>query len=162
MFKNIVASSPLDLSKDKATGGGAQAPYNQAGFQVGMETGKTYICGGNLFWLAMVYTSMPGVPTHMTHVRNLQKYHFSSPCRFKRPIVISVPDVGFCPLQHKGALRTPCPEEMVHAFLLAVADDILAKKTRQHLLQWRSAALNVVFQFELHQKNDMFYWALNL
>ena len=51
----------------------------------------------------------------------------------------------------------------MHALLLAIHRDIMAKKPSEELAKWKTSALSVTLSFELHEQADMFYWqAVNL
>ena len=83
---------------------------------------------------------------------------FKSPDRPRKPIIVSVPTRDYDPLAHRGALRSPSPEEVIHAFLLAVHRDFKGNASDDVMKEWRKAALTVTFNFKLHEKEDSFYW----
>ena len=61
-------------------------------------------------------------------------------------------------MAHKGALRSPSPEEVIHAFLLAVHRDFKGNASDDVMKEWCKAVLSVTFNFKLHEKEDSFYW----
>ena len=94
----------------------------------------------------------------MSHVERLRRHYFWQPDRMQKIIVIRVPHLDFDPMEHKGSLGSPSPEEIVHAFLKAIAEDIEAAKPDEHLKLWKQAALSVSFSFELMETDSDVYW----
>lgn len=74
VFNNIQSELPLDIST-----GGHQQPFCQKIFTLAMETWGKYGCDCNLFWMQVIFSSMPGIPTHMCHVQKLMDYYFKAP-----------------------------------------------------------------------------------
>ena len=123
-----------------------------------MATSGTYVCGGNLFWLCLAYNSIPGVPAFMHRVDKLRRHYFPKPDRFKKQITIRVPHKDFNPMEVKGSLKSPSPEEIVHAFLMGMSAAVKSDAPVEELQLWKQAALSVCLSFELMETNEQFYW----
>ena len=77
-------------------------------------------------------------------------------------MIIAVPDISYQPLQHVGAWQCVAPEEMKHAFVRAIARDILAGAEAPVLEKWRHAALSCTAEFKiLTSDDDVFFEAFN-
>ena len=77
-------------------------------------------------------------------------------------MIIAVPDISYQPLQHVGAWQCVAPEEMKHAFVRAIARDILAGAETCVLEKWRHAALSCTAEFKiLTSDDDVFFEAFN-
>ena len=133
VFKGIESAKPLTVEE-----GGIQAPFDIKSFGSAMAKGTEYICECNLFWLMLTFLSMANIPTDMVRVKRLMNHYFKSPDRPRKPIIVSVPTRDYDPLAHRGALRSPSPEEVIHAFLLAVHRDFKGNASDDVMKEWRN------------------------
>lgn len=102
-----------------------------------MSTAKAYDASCNLFWLNLQWSPCPSVPINRSAVDMLRRVYFTKPSRFPTPIVVAVPAGGMTALEFhstKGNLRRVSPEEIEHAFLLAVADAVIRGDSEEELL----------------------------
>ena len=157
MFSDIKEAAPLRIGKGQG-GGGVQVAFNHEEFTTAMATSGVYSCGGNVFWMGLAYNSMPGVPAFMTHVTKLHRHYFSTACRLRKTIIIRVPHTDFIPMECKGSLSSPSPEEYVHTFLMGMSEAVKSGAPTEELKAWRAAALTASFSFELMDTNEKFFW----
>ncbi len=145
----------------------AQAPYDGKAYCHAMSSTGRYDCGGNLFWHNIIAPASPGVPIRRSSVEKLQAYFFATPDkRFPLPITISCPSkliTVYDPEAHKGGLRRVSPEEVVHAYIFAVAFAIQRGAPEEELLRWRTVALTATFSFkELVSEDTIWFEAIAL
>ena len=102
-----------------------QSMFNQAEFEKAVVNTNTYRCGGNALW-ACVRTSTD-VPVNKSKVEMLKKNYFD------KPTVIFPFTVEFAILEANGTPKVDTlfghldmisPEEVVHAVIFRIAEDI--------------------------------------
>jgi hypothetical protein len=104
----------------------------------------------NFFDACWKYTTSPGVPVNRKAVKNLSDRDFAVPCPFPEPIVIGAPSCDWDPTKTRGSWQRATAEELVHAYILAVARDVqLPKKKAGVLEEWRFHLLTCSFRFEI-------------
>lgn len=131
-----------------------------------MERENRYVAGGNIFWVSMVRSMSPNMPMSLKRVRDLQENFYSSPAPFKGMIHVHLEGaddaVGDIPVKG-GNLLCLSPEELPHAFLLAVADAVTSGQSEEVLEQWKKYAKSVCLHFEKGGSPQDLYWtAFNL
>lgn len=79
-------------------------------------------------------------------------FFFKTPAALPSPVV-----VGIAPgaTDVKGELKAVCPEELRHAFVLAIARDI---KLGLPMEKWLHLTLTTVFEFIILESDDDFFW----
>lgn len=133
----------------------AQAPFDIDLYNVAVRSEGLYEAGCNFFWQNSLFTTTPSVPVNEIAVRKLMEQHFpSGPARFPWALVVGVPSDDYNPLEHKGSLQKASPEEMGHAFILAIARDIEQGVDAGVLSQWKKRALSVTFVFDASLNTD--------
>ena len=143
-FANIMDQKPLPVTSQANAQCGVQAPFSANQCETALRRQGTYISGFNLFWISPVHSSQPGIPLSRKRVQELSTYLFSEgpkPLTWLMTVVVPTHDANV--LNLAGTLRMVSPEEMLHAVLLALADDIRAGADRATLRKWKSALLSV-------------------
>ena len=115
-----------------------QAVFDADNFAAAMRTAKAYDASCNLFWLNLMWSPCPGVPINRSAVDMLRRVYFSKPARFPLPVVVAVAGGGMTADEFnkaKGNLRRVSPDEIEHAFLLAVADAVIRGDPEEELLR---------------------------
>ena len=127
----------VPLPNQPATPTPGQAVFNPDDFVAAMSTAKVYDASCNLFWLNLQWSPCPSVPVNRSAVEMLRRVHFSKPSRFPIPVVVAVPAGGMTVDEFdraKGNLRRVSPEEIEHAFLMAIADAVIRGESEEELL----------------------------
>ena len=110
----------------------------------------------------MLFSPAPGVPLCQPRIDGLVTFYFQEPATYPLDLIIAVPDISYQPSQHVGAWQCVAPEEMKHAFVRAIARDILAGAEARVLEKWRHAALSCTAEFKiLTSDDDVFFEAFN-
>ncbi len=126
------------------------------------RTGR-YEAGCNLLWTDPLYTATPGIPVSQRSIKLLQQHYFASPAPFPCAVVIAVQGEDMDPLACRGALQRLSPEDIVHALLLKIAEDIAFGADEAVLQAWRRTLLSTTFIFEPMENDDAkFYRAVSL
>jgi len=86
------------------------------------------------------------------------EHHFSEPSPFLLPLIIAVESVSQQLWNHKGGLQRVSPVEVHHAFLLAVARDIVGNVETGKLELWRTVALTTTMRFEVIANDGDIFW----
>ncbi|CAK9003484.1 Uncharacterized protein SCF082_LOCUS7759, partial [Durusdinium trenchii] len=119
-----------------------------------MARTKQYACGGNLSWIKMGFTTSPGVPYNQNSILKLKDFYFQgqeAPRRFPGLIIVAVSlqQAQNGMMSEKGAMESVSPPELVHAFVLRLAE-LIREKTSDDLLEgWLRVILSTMFMFEL-------------
>ena len=133
---------------------GFQAVYDHSSFVTSMARTKQYACGGNLSWIKMGFTTSPGVPYNQNSILKLKDFYFQgqeAPPRFPGLIIVAVSlqQAQNGMMSEKGAMESVSPPELVHAFVLRLAE-LIREKTSDDLLEgWLRVILSTMFMFEL-------------
>ena len=159
MFPGISDMQPLKC--DAATAKeqrGIMAPYDAALFTSNMKDKCEYLCGMNMLDENWMYSATPGIPINRLAVQHVRDVVFAKPCRF--PVMsIALESADQDPMQHRGALMSTTPEEIRHAYYMAIARDCTAKKTDQATLdKWMQYLLSCCFEFKVISSAEDRYW----
>ena len=138
---------------------GFQNRYDQANFLVAMEKTKQYACGGNLAWCKIGFTTSPGVPFNHNSIDKLKLFYFGeskAPQRFPGLVVVAVNNQQLKDgmMGERGAMEAVSPPELVHAFVLRVAELVEEKAPDSVLEGWLRVMLTTMFMFELLPTQD--------
>ena len=156
LFADIIEALPLGMGEGES---GCQAPFERTAFGTTLKARGTYTCGGNMFWTKWGFTATPGIPIRESSIDHLVDHYFAKPCAMRQPIVITIRDPNFNPLDHRGALHAISPEEIRCAMLFAIARDVGRNAPEEDLKEWRCHVLSVTMQFLLHATHEDMYFA---
>ena len=96
-FNNIEHEEPLRVGA-----GGTQSPFDEKSMRLSLKNRGRYICGGNLFWLDVIFNIAPGIPLQWSAIEHLIARYFSCPVGAHRIFVILVCDGQEGDGDHKG------------------------------------------------------------
>jgi hypothetical protein len=168
IFEGIVTASPLKIQKTGNVNSASHvAPFDASDYKTAIEKVGRYTCGGNMFWVNFLTSTVPGVPINARSIEYLMAYAFSSPDDAEKlaPKVFCVAvDRTSNPLESgcKGKLKSLSPDEIIHALVHAIARDIKDNKPDEVLQLWRRYVLTRVMEFSfLTSADDVFYAATN-
>ena len=154
IFKNIVDAKPLTISTAKG-GGGNQVPFTQDLYETAMKSkAGAYKCGGNIFWLDQPFNPNPGTPLSVQRIKDLKEFSFSKPSPLPLDVIVAVPHDKFNPMEHRGALQSVTPVELLIGFAQAVAEAIRTEEPAAVLNEWRNHALTCTMVFEVLTSSD--------
>ncbi|WP_353239637.1 hypothetical protein [Limnohabitans sp.] len=158
VFENIATELPLSITAEHA--GGSQAPYKDADFTIALQTHKQYTCGANFFWVNHLYSPSAGVPIRKEAVQHLMATSFPKPTPFNGVLTVSCLTVSSV-LDARGALESCTPDELRHAYILAISRDVDAQQDDDLsvLQSWRKFCLSTTTTFHLHESHEARYWA---
>ncbi len=157
----FMAPSVIDEFSDQSA---HIAPFDAKQCAAALKSVGTYVAGGNLFWVDCIFNVTPGVPLGTASLRQLKERYFKEPTKvFPDKITIGV-FAGEEPDQLFGRLVRISPEEVIHVFLLAAAEDLKAHPDdMDRALIWRSCALSVPMEFTVCASAEARHWqAINL
>jgi len=154
-FAGITHEDPLPVSVNDRTAGGLNsgiiAAYDKDQYMSTMNLHGEYVCGINLFWTALFYTAMPGVPLVKSSIAKCAEKYFpgdTPPAKFPCMVSVGVSPDDKPPCQAKGFLKRLSPEEVVYALVIKIATACKAgawdAATRQ---KWRRLILTVPAEF---------------
>ena len=127
-------------------------PFSKEAFQATMKSAdSTYSCGINMAWLSMMFTPCPGVPINMRHIDNLRKLIDESG-RFPDTLTIAL-EPGTKELDPVG-LKAVSPEEIRHAFIIHIGEDLNRAPTTENIKKWHQALLSVPCKFKFAAPTD--------
>jgi hypothetical protein len=157
IFKKARTDEPFTIDKNAPkTEQGTGAVFDPEEYGI-IGTGYTACC--NLFWLNMFHSVVPGVPVNSGQVDNLKNHFFKHPTAGGYPMIVRVAVCfGQDIVATKGALVSLSPLEMVHAFILRIAEEITSGADTDRLKTWRQMMLTVTFAFETIDSNDDRHW----
>ena len=132
IFGDIMKEGPLERGvKDQISGReGYKDHFTKATYKATMEATSLVELAANLFSMVLKFSATPGVPINVTPTNNLRDPEFQDPVPYPDKIRIAVPDKKWPAWEHIGEWKASPPEEMVHAYLLAIARDVTAQKRR--------------------------------
>ena len=150
-------SSSLSLALVCKGGGeeksGFQAVYDNDKFKTAMQRTNQYACGGNLAWLKPCCSTSPGVPFNENSVQKLKNYYFkedTAPQRFPGLVIIAVSnsqaESGM--MGERGAMEQVSPPELVHSFIMRVAELVDQGAPHDVLSGWLRVFLTCMMVFE--------------
>lgn len=151
MFHKIAEHAPRALGR-----GGLQGAYDKGACTTAIKQAGAYECGGNMFWLDFLYSSLRGVPYNRSSIMKASERMFKEPGRC-RTLIVALPDVGADAMTCRGALQCVSPEEEVHAWLWALHGAVLAGNEKD-LEAWKACALSQPFRFEVIASDDEKYF----
>jgi hypothetical protein len=158
VFKGIEKADAVGIDKKAGKLSGYKDPFNNQKYNDAMQGAGMYEASCNLFWCNALFSATPGVPILELGITRLMEHHFCEPSPFPFPLIIAVESVSHQPWNHKGGLHRASPEEIDHAFLLAVARDIVGNVDNAKLEQWRTVGLTTTMRFEVIANDDDIFW----
>ena len=158
VFKGVEKADAVGINKKAGKLSGYKDPFNNQKYNDAMQSAGMYEASCNLFWCNALFSATPGVPILELGISRLMEHHFSEPSPFPFPLIIAVESVSQQPWNHKGGLQRVSPEEVHHAFLLAVARDIVGNVETAKLELWRTVALTTTMRFEVIANDDDIFW----
>ena len=122
--------------------------WTEATYMQSMEKDKQAVFWGNFLWCNLSYSTTPGVPVNRKGIAEMMERDFEQPTAFPEPIQMAAAtstwNAGDTP--NATTWQRITPDELVHAFWLAVARDVTDPNTSvQVLLQWRRHLLSTPF-----------------
>ena len=148
VFTDIAKEKPLSIS---------QAAFTPAAFNTAMDQSGVYRCAGNIFWL-IIQTSKT-VPIRPMKVDQIRQEFFKTPSElFPTQWTVLVGlledniknDQGYkIPSTSFGDLAICSPDEILHAPILQIADDIRSGKGDEELQKWRKLLLSIPMIFKV-------------
>ena len=118
-----------------------------------MERTNQYACGGNLGWLKPCFSTSPGVPFNENSIQKLQNYYFkedTAPQRFPGLVIVAVSN-SQAPngmMGERGAMEQVSPPELLHAFIMRVAELVRQGAPHDVLSGWLRVFLTCMMVFE--------------
>ena len=110
----------------------------------------TYLCNGNLFWLDLVYSVSGNVPVNRQSVELLMSRYFTDPTtKFPDKVIVGIigKPSGNEIMASKGSLVRISPDEVIIAWVLSAARDLMKSKSEDRIALWQRAALSVPMEF---------------
>jgi hypothetical protein len=128
-----------------------------------MQREQRYICGGNFFWQAMMQSPVPGVPLSWKRLQELVTSQYQKPGPYKPGMLVLHASRDQDPMTRKGSLLRLSPEELSHAFVVAIHRDIENNVDEETLLEWIKHVRTCCVQFVEPAGTEAVYWeAFNL
>jgi len=156
LFHNIVQEEPRGIT-NSVEDTGFQSVFDSNLYKSAIASG-TYTAGGNMFWVDLRWSATPGVRLRLQAVRQLASTLFKSPTPYPGALHVAVTP-GYQPLIHKGAWNAVSPEELAHAMIFAVADDVQRAPDNIDLLNdWKRCLLSTTFTFKLLATAEQRTW----
>ncbi len=166
-FKDIVGDEALgtDRARDADICGlvGYKEAFTAAKFRERMAaTGRAeFAC--NFFWCSPMFSLSPSIPLNQNAVLNIRDRDFALPCEFPEKLLVATPARETRMEEMKGTWRRVNPEELSHAFLLAIVRDVQSGAAAQTLKLWRYHCLSTTMSFEvIASEADMFWRNANM
>ena len=159
----IIAAEPLPLthhSGDPCKAGFLE-PWNPQHFDAHYAMGEkmSYQCGINFLWINSLHSETPFVPINITRVHELANHIFHKPTPMPVSIVIAT-DFSDSSQLPRGALVHVMPEEVLHAFIFALAGRIEANVDESELAEWTRVVRSTSVTFCRHDTHDARYAAV--
>lgn len=167
-FRPVSAKLLLRSRRSAAVGLSLQktcwkAAYSFRDYEIAMQREQRYICGGNFFWQSMMQSPIPGVPLSWRRLQELVKSQYEKPRPYQPGMLVLQASRTTDPMGMKGALLRLSPEELSHAFLVAIHRDIENQVPEDTLLEWVKYARSCCVQFVEPTGTEAVYWeAFNL
>ena len=149
LFHDFVNQKPLQIS---------QAPFTTSSFANAIEQSGVYRCAGNALWLKIsTSTTLPIRPKRVAEIR---QEHFKTPTEvfpINRMVLVGLVEENVkgeqgqykIPANKFGELDMISPEEILHAPILHIADDIRNGVVEEDLKKWRTCLLNIPMMFKV-------------
>ena len=132
--------------------------YDPAMVEANLDASGRSECACNFFAQDTLRSPVPGVPVNTKAVQLLMSRDFGVPCEFPERIRVAVPSAN--ELVTASRWTHFSPDEMLHAYVMAVARDVNDPTTpRDTLLKWRFYLLTCTFAFEVKASPDDIAWA---
>ena len=128
--------------------------FTQTKFKSDMLAAGISEQAGNFFYQNSFLVPLAGVPLNRQSMDILRDRNFKEPIAFPDKLLVAIPGAGYDAGAHLGAWQHITPEELIHAYILAVArdtDDHAKMKT------WRYHLLTVTFSFVIAAGDDV-HW----
>ena len=154
IFVGIQNMSPLSIAE-----GGTQAPFQQSELKNAID--RNYSCGVNFFWQSFTWLANHRIPINPGQIQEMQRYAFKPrepPTNITFTTVLAIDSNEHDVNKSKGALQRLSPPEPTFALLFTIADAIKDGAGDDILMKWRSLALSIPGQFEVHAAGDPRYW----
>ncbi|CAK0899826.1 unnamed protein product, partial [Prorocentrum cordatum] len=131
-------------------------PFKMSNFKDAMARGGTdraVKAGGNLMCINPFKSPTPGAPINNSFTQSLEDHYFKNPVD-RCPKVTRVGAWGNPPkLKEKGWMPFMSPEEMRHALLLRIGEDVDAND-EEALATWKTCLLSASMEFVYVAKED--------
>lgn len=114
--------------------------------------------GCNFFWQDIVYSCSPTILVNQNAIYGLRDRDFEQPCEFPEKLIIAVEAMDKDISQTKGAWKRCNAEEMIHAYVLAIARDVQKPAAAQTLKRWRFHCLQTTTSFEVQPSDQDIFW----
>lgn len=142
---------------------GHQAALDQASYTSSMAASNEAAGGLSIFTLDIMKSATPGVPVNSAGVMSLAAQRFGAPKRFPSIVTIAVEAATFNIFEHRGALLSITPLELLHALIFAVTRDITEKKlSEKELLHWKAALLSIPVHVRVLGAEASYYEAISI
>eukprot|EP00971_Amphidinium_carterae_P182748 3626584-Amphidinium_carterae.1 len=109
---------------------------------------------GNFFWQNSLQVPLAGIPLNPRAIQLLMERDFAEPTPFPGKLVVGFHSADYDSNGYKGSWTHVTPEEVIHAYILAVERDL---ENRQKIKLWRFHLLTVTFEFIVCAGEDI-YW----
>ena len=157
VLKDISSAPPLSKEPDAFGLQTMKTPYSKKHFEDSMKMDKTCEFAGNFFWCNLLYQVSPGVPVNARAMRSLSD-RFSKPCEFPDALVMATSQTVAAEGPSTGTWERIMPDELVHAYLHAVARDARDPTVPPAVMkQWRKHLLSCPFKI-VHAVGDDVLW----
>ena len=145
LFDDILGAEPLKRgdNSDRCGFAGIGLPLTKSTHMADMKNSGHSECCSNFFDQDWRFTCSPGVPVNAAAVQKIADRDFRTPkpCPM---IQIGAETVGWDPTTCRGAWRRITPEEVIHAYILAVARDVRDPASTQELNSKTLATLKIL------------------
>ncbi|CAJ1450695.1 unnamed protein product, partial [Effrenium voratum] len=152
VLQDILTAEPVEFgARDKWGNVGYKHPFNVQQYRNAMMSQGAAEFAGNFFWCNPCWLALHGVPPNKRQLLEISDRDFAEPVEFPDCITLAAPDKHFPDGQkHVDWFKRVTPEEVVHAYLLAVARDAQDVETPPETMTlWRKYLLSTTFRVVL-------------
>lgn len=134
-----------------------KAHLDAAAYETSIKQGYAE-AASNFFDADWRFSASPGVPINRRAVQKLSDRDFAQPCPFPEPILVAAPNHDWDPTKTRGSWKRATAEELIHAYILAVARDVQQKQKPGYLEEWRFHLLTCSFRFEVLETDEELFF----
>lgn len=130
---------------------GVEAAFKKDAFFSKMRDFGCYVAGMNMLDENYLYCAVGGIPINKLAVKSVCDTVFKTPVRFPGMLIIALESTQESPMKRRGGLMSLTPEELRHAYYLAIARDLQDKSFAADQKQaWKNNLLSVAFEFRVY------------
>lgn len=159
LLSGIKEAGPITRGEtDGVTGkAGYKDTFTQAQLESDLKNAGISEQAGNLFWQDSFLVPIAGIPMNTQAMTMMMQRNFKDPCPFPDKLVVAVSGVDYDAAGRLGAWQHITPEEILHAYIFAVARDAKQPGNHARVKAWRYHLLTVTFSFVIASGEDI-YW----